>query len=92
MAYEISGTKFTSWVAKAKPGSALEYHRGALSADCRDEAIEHEPPPGSALILRNTRRAVHEAHAAGLVTLVQKRHGDNDTSYIAIRRNKHVDE
>lgn len=62
--------KFTNWLTKAQKGAVVEYFRGYLPMD---------GPLG-------LDRAALEAHEVGVVDLYQKRHGDMDYSYYAIKR------
>jgi hypothetical protein len=75
---------FCSWVAKAMPGDVTVYHRGHLGRDrCRSTTDLAE---------RDRRRLVALAQQAllvaedGRVHLVQRRHGEGDYSYFAVRR------
>jgi hypothetical protein len=74
--------RFWSWLARAEPGAALEYHRGLLIFD---------RSPGSELSEDERRTVAKIADAAlaaaaeGLVHLVQCRHGPFDFSYVAIK-------
>jgi hypothetical protein len=74
--------RFWSWLARAEPGAALEYHRGLLILD-RSPASE---------LSEDERRTVAKisdaalgAAAAGLVHLAQHRNGPFDFSYLAIK-------
>ena len=73
---------FRAWVARAKPGERLEYHRGFLTVD---------RSPGSRLAEQD-RRALAElagaaryAAEANQVHLVQRRNGPADFSYLALK-------
>lgn len=74
--------RFRAWLARAEPGAVLEYHRGLLVFD---------RSPVSELGEDERRLVVRLADAAlsvaddGLVHLVQRRHGDFDFSYLAIK-------
>jgi hypothetical protein len=74
--------RFWSWLARSKPGAALEYHRGLLILD---------RSPGSELGEDERRTVAKIADAAlgaaedGLVHLVQCRNGPFDFSYVAIK-------
>ncbi len=75
--------EFGTWLKTARPGSRIEYHRGHL---CVDRA-----PKLSASDNRTTAElnrlalAAMEASEQGLVHLVQRRHGPEDFSYLAIK-------
>ena len=74
--------RFWSWLARAEPGAALEYHRGLLTLD---------RSPASDLSEDERRTAAKIADAAlgaaedGLVHLVQCRNARFDFSYLAIK-------
>jgi hypothetical protein len=78
-------TEFRAWLARAKPGEQIEYHRGHLIWD-------RSPASG---LTENARRALARvADAAlkaaedGLVHLVQRRNGPLDFNYLAIRASR----
>jgi len=75
-----------AWIGQARPGDVLEYHRGFLALD----VLRH----GSRLsereraeLARVGRRALWAAEQ-GFVHLVQRRHGLDDYSYLAIARHR----
>jgi hypothetical protein len=74
--------RFRSWLARAEPGAALEYHRGLLILD---------RSPGSELSEDERRTvakiadAVSSAAEDRLVHLVQRRNAPFDFSYVAIK-------
>jgi hypothetical protein len=69
--------EFLGWLGQARRGEAIVYHRGFLAAD-------RSCPPNRDLN-RLAKRALWAAEQ-GLVDLVQRRHGPEDTSYLAIAR------
>jgi hypothetical protein len=80
----VSAALFRTWLAGAKPGQRLEYHRGALALD-RSKATSS--------LKRAERRklatvADHVLALAekGKLHLIQERHGDGDYSYWAVAR------
>ena len=77
---------FWAWVAQAKPGDHVIYHRDFLSLDL----IGHGSHLTSAdrRQLRDVAAAALKAADQGLVHLVQHRHGDGDLAYIAVARPK----
>ena len=81
--YAIDKARFEAWLKTAHPGSLIEYHRGHL---CVDRQLKLGDP-SSEMRLELHRLAARALRAAdqGLVHLVQRRHGDGDYSYIAIR-------
>jgi hypothetical protein len=78
----LTAGRFWSWLARAEPGAALEYHRGLLVVDRSS---------GSELSNEERRTVARLADAAlqaaeeGRVHLVQRRNGDFDFSYVAIK-------
>jgi hypothetical protein len=74
------------WIGQAIPGDVLEYYRGFLAMD----TFSHGSPLAAgdrAELVRLARRAWH-ASERGLIHLVQRRHGPDDYSYLAIARAK----
>jgi hypothetical protein len=75
-----------TWLSAAAAGDAITYHRGALARDIcpqlnlmeQDERVR---------VARLSSRAL-KLSEAGLLHLVQRRHGFEDFSYIAIARPK----
>ncbi len=74
---------FEGWLRAAHPGSRITLHRGHLSVD-RQQRPHAPHDPARDELNRLADRAMR-ASERGLVHLVQKRHGDADYSYIAIR-------
>ena len=74
---------FEAWLKAAHPGSRITLHRGHLSVD-REKRPDAADAHARAELNRLADRAMR-ASGQGLVHLVQKRHGDADYSYIAIR-------
>ena len=70
---------FLAWLGQAMPGERLIYHRGLLAFD-RYAPSQHG-------LSRLANRA-HWAAARGFVHLVQRRHGTDDFSYLAIARER----
>ena len=74
---------FEVWLKAAHPGSRITLHRGLLCVDRQQRA--HAPhDPARAELNRLAARAMR-ASGQGLVHLVQRRHGDADYSYVAVR-------
>lgn len=73
-----------AFMAKARRGEALEYHRGVLSVDC-DEHFSKLPREDWEKLkdLRKTLWYLYEK--LGAATLVQKRHGPSDYSYFVVK-------
>lgn len=76
-AVPIGEIEFLGWLGQAEPGDMLTYHRGLLAAD-RVHSSELGHLASRAFRLAET----------SLIHLVQRRHGPNDFSYLAIARPK----
>jgi hypothetical protein len=74
---------FCDWLAGAKPGQQFEYYRGLLAYDRMPSAEVLQPRDRAALVAL-AKRAMQVAED-GRVSLVQRRHGESDYSYIAIK-------
>ncbi len=74
------------WVGQAAPGDMLEYHRGFLALDTMPQGTRLAEQERAELA-RVARRAWWAAER-GLIHLVQRRHGTDDYSYLAIARSK----
>ena len=84
----ISEEQFCDWIADALPGQRLEYHRGLLGCD-RMPSAKALPEPDRLSLVALAKRALQLAEG-GRVLLVQRRHGDGDYSYTAIKtRRRH---
>ena len=71
--------EFMGWLGQARPGDAVVYHRGFLAVDRRR------------IPNRDLNRLANRASWAatcGLVDLLQRRHGFEDLSYLAIARRR----
>ena len=77
---------FWAWVALAKPGDHVIYHRGFLSLDLSDLASHLSS--AARRQLQDLAVAALKAAEQGLVHLVQHRRGDGDFAYIAVARPK----
>jgi hypothetical protein len=73
-----------AWIAQAEPGAVLEYHRGYLALDRTAFGRFGDTPARIALGQMSSR--AHDLAERGLVHLVQRRHGVEDYSYLAIAR------
>lgn len=82
----LDEARFCAWLAKAVPGTAQVYYRGHLSYD-RMPSAKKLPEPLRLQLSALARRAL-QCGEDGLVHLVQRRHGENDFSYIAIARRR----
>ena len=77
----LSIKKFDDWLNKSSRGNKITYYRGFLFAP----SIQKLSPTLDERRVRNLRHHVYVAYAKGVVTLVQKKHGDLDYEYIAVR-------
>jgi len=84
----LGAIDFLGWLGQAQPGDTIEYHRGFLALDTiRDGS---RLPEKERAELSGVARRAWWASQAGLVHLVQRRHGRDDYSYFAIARAKHT--
>ncbi len=80
---KLSEEDLCDWLGTAFPGDTIEYHRGHLAVD--------QAPGRSSLSDSDCRRLSGVARRAlifseeGQAHLVQRRHGDGDYSYLAIK-------
>jgi hypothetical protein len=74
------------WISQALPGDALEYYRGFLAMDTFSQGSRLSARDRTELV-RLARRA-WVASERRLIHLVQRRHGPDDYSYLAIARAK----
>ena len=82
----INETDLCGWIGQAAPGEALEYYRGFLAMDTVSQATRLADRERAELV-RLARRAWW-ASEQRLIHLVQRRHGADDYSYLAIARSK----
>lgn len=80
----LTEPELCGWLGTAAPGDTLEYHRGCLMLDVR--ADSSRLAPADRMVLANVARRAYWAAEQGLVHLVQRRHGADDYSYLAIAR------
>ena len=83
---QIDETDLCGWIGQAAPGEALEYYRGFLAMDTFSQA-KRLADRERAQLARLARRAWW-ASEQKLIHLVQRRHGADDYSYLAIARPK----
>ena len=83
----IDTARFKAWLQTARPGSLIEYHRGHLCIDRQQKSdAPHNAPENKArAVLNELATRALRASEQGLVHLVQRRHGDGDYSYLAIK-------
>jgi hypothetical protein len=78
----LSIKKFEDWVLKSKPGEKISYYRGYIMAP----HLQKLSPTTDERRVRSLKNRVYHAYENDIVTLVQRRHGDLDYEYIAVRR------
>ena len=79
----MSFKAFQNWISKSRKGEKLSYYRGYIV----DPTIQRIAPTNDRVRVDKFRRQVMNAYDDNLVTLVQKKHGNLDYEYIAIRKN-----
>jgi len=77
----ISIKKFDGWLNKSSRGNRIMYYRGYMC----DPNLQRLTPTLDERRVRNLRNHVYSAYEHNVVTLVQKKHGDFDYEYIAMR-------
>lgn len=83
---KLSEIEFCHWLGEACPEEWLEYHAGFLALDLNPEAGRLAEPDRKRL--KHLAERAMWSFEAGLVHLVQVRHGAEQFSYIAIARPK----
>ena len=78
----MSFKAFSNWINKSRKGEQLSYYRGYIV----DPTIQRIAPTNDRVRVKKFQRQVMDAYDSNLITLVQKRHGNLDYEYIAIRR------
>ena len=77
----LSIKKFEEWINKSSEGNKITYYRGYIMAP----HLQKFSPTTDDRRVNSLKNYVHRAYNHNLVTLVQKRHGDLDYEYIAVR-------
>ena len=77
----ISRTKFDEWINKSKPGDKITYYRGYIMGP----HLQKYSPTSDERRVRAIKSYVYKAYEHNVITLVQKKHGDFDYEYIAMR-------
>lgn len=80
----LTELELCAWAAEAEAGEVLEYHRGFLALDRTAVGRFRDLAARAALTCLGDR--AHDLAQRGLVHLVQRRHGPDDYSYLAIAR------
>ena len=78
----ISIKKFDEWLNQSKSGSKITYYRGYIMAPY----LQKLSPTTDIRRSESLRKHVYKAYTSNVVTLVQRRHGDLDYEYIAVRK------
>tara|TARA_Y100001951_G_C11051551_1_gene135870 strand:- start:135 stop:455 length:321 start_codon:yes stop_codon:yes gene_type:complete len=77
----LSIKKFEDWILKSKKGDKISYYRGYIMAP----HLQKLSPTMDERRVRNLKNRVYHAYENSVVTLIQRRHGDLDYEYIAVR-------
>jgi len=77
----ISLKAYTDWINKAPKNARLTYYRGYLC----DPKLQPISPSDNTRVFK-LRTLVQRSEEGGLVNLVQKKHGDFDYEYMAVRK------
>lgn len=80
----VSENAFVDWLFTPDGGDRIVYHRGFLARDT-DKIQGRMQEPERLELLQLARRAMSNSDK-GVLCLVQKRHGFEDYSYIAVKR------
>jgi len=74
--------ELATWLANARPGDSIEYHRGFLAPDT-DKTTSRLPSRRREELVRVSKTALTMSDN-GHAHLIQRKHGDCDYSYIAV--------
>ena len=77
----LSIKKFEEWLTKSRKGDKISYYRGYIMAP----HLQKFSPTTDDRRVNSLKRRVMHAYDSSIVTLVQRRHGDLDYEYIAVR-------
>mgnify|MGYP003671746337 FL=1 len=77
----ISLKAYADWIIKAPKTARITYYRGFLC----DPKLQPISPSDSKRV-NKLRKVVQVSEGVGEVNLVQKKHGDFDYEYMAVRR------
>ena len=77
----ISRTKFDEWINKSKPGDKITYYRGYIMGP----HLQKYSPTSDERRVRAIKSYAYNKYLSNVVTLVQKKHGDFDYEYIAVK-------
>ena len=77
----LSIKKFDEWLNKSSKGDKVTYYRGYIMAP----HLQKFSPTTDERRVNSLKNRVQRAYDNSLITLVQRRHGDLDYEYIAVR-------
>ena len=77
----LSIKRFEEWINKSRKGDKVTYYRGYIMAP----HIQKFSPTTDERRVNSLKNRVQHAYNNSLITLVQRRHGDLDYEYIAVR-------
>jgi len=77
----LSIKKFEEWLNKSNKGNKITYYRGYIMAP----QIQKFSPTTDERRVNSLKKRVQKAYDNNIITLIQKRHGDLDYEYIAVR-------
>jgi|TARA_R100000008_G_C3552225_1_gene151111 hypothetical protein len=80
----IGKKRLDEWMKKAKTGDKITYFRGYLCDPWLQpyDRVKHEDHPR----INRFQKYVYDLYEMNKITLVQKRHGDWDYEYMAIKK------
>jgi len=77
----LSIKKFEDWLTKSRKGEKISYYRGYIMAP----HLQKFSPTTDERRVGSLKRRVMHAYHSSVVTLVQRKHGELDYEYIAVR-------
>jgi len=77
----LSIKRFEEWINKSSKGDKVTYYRGYIMAP----HLQKFSPTTDDRRVNSLKKRVQNAYNHNLITLVQRRHGDLDYEYIAVR-------
>jgi len=77
----LSIKRFEEWINKSKKGDKVTYYRGYIMAP----HLQKFSPTTDDRRVNSLKKRIQRAYDHNFITLVQKRHGDLDYEYIAVR-------
>ena len=78
----LSIKRFEEWINKSRKGDRVTYYRGYIMAP----HLQKFSPTSDDRRVNSLKKRVQNAYDRSLVTLVQRKHGDLDYEYIAVRK------